>query len=188
MQFHSIKEFTSLGKTRQIRIMAGSKNKHGLTPKQQKFAENLANGMTQTDAYKNAFDAEGMKNATIRSKACILAARPNIRAALDALVEERVRIVEARGLGDRDEVVSLLKRFATDEDRPDHVRLRAVELWGKTCGAFVEVVEDRRGRSAATVATELERRLSALLAAAAPQVTVIEHAPLQDDADDDGAA
>ena len=59
---------------------------------------------------------------------------------------------------------------------------------GKTCGAFVEVVEDRRGRSAATVATELERRLSALLAAAAPQVTVIEHAPQQDDADDDGAA
>jgi hypothetical protein len=97
-----------------------------------------------------------------------------------------MRVLETRGVSDMAKVVGLLRQFAEDDARPDHVRLRAVELWGKTCGAFVEVIEDRRDRPAAAVAVELERRLSALLSAAAPQVTVIDMLPERlDDADDD---
>jgi hypothetical protein len=59
-------------------------------------------------------------------------------------------------------------------------------LWGKTCNAFVEIVEDRRDRPAAAVAVELERRLGALLSAAAPQLTIIDMLPERlDGADDD---
>jgi hypothetical protein len=63
-------------------------------------------------------------------------------------------------------------------------------LWGKTCGAFIEVIEDRRDRPAAMVAVELERRLGALLSAAAPQLTVIDMLPVRvngADDDDDGS-
>ena len=82
--------------------------------------------------------------------------------------------------------MTLLRKFAEDEARPDHVRLRAVELWGKTCGAFVEVIEDRRERPAANVALELERRLGALLGAAASKVNVIDMLPERvNGADDD---
>jgi hypothetical protein len=161
-----------------------------LTPKQRKFAENLADGMTQSDAYKFAYDATDMQGDTIRNKASGLAQRGDIRAAVDALMGERMRQMEVKGVSDRSKVVGLLRQFAEDDARPDHVRLRAVELWGKTCGAFIEVVEDRRDRPAAMVAVELERRLGALLSAAAPQVTVIDMLPERvngADDDDDGS-
>lgn len=169
--------------------MAGIRDQYGLTPKQRKFAENLADGMTQSDAYKFAYDATDMQGDTIRNKASGLAQRGDIRAAVDALMGERMRLMEVKGVSDRSKVVGLLRQFAEDDARPDHVRLRAVELWGKTCGAFVEIVEDRRDRPAAMVAVELERRLGALLSAAAPQVTVIDMLPerLDGEDDDDGS-
>ena len=166
--------------------MAGIRDQYGLTPKQRKFAENLADGMTQSDAYKFAYDATDMQGDTIRNKASQLAQRGDIRAAVDALMGERMRLMEVKGVSDRSKVVGLLRQFAEDDARPDHVRLRAVELWGKTCGAFIEVIEDRRDRPAAAVAVELERRLGALLSAAAPQVTVIDMLPERvNGADDD---
>ena len=166
--------------------MTGVRDQYGLTAKQRKFAENLADGMSQSDAYRNAYDASDMQGDTIRSKASLMAGRDDIRAAVDALMEARMRLIEVKGVSDRAKVVGLLRQFAEDTARPDHVRLRAVELWGKTCGAFVEVIEDRRERPAANVALELERRLGALLGAAASRVNVIDMLPQRvNDADGD---
>ena len=168
--------------------MSGVKDEDGLTAKQAKFAANLAEGMSQAEAYRNAYDAQNMAPETIHSHASRMAARDKVRARVDALMMERMRLLETRGVSDRAKVVGLLRQFAQDEARPDHVRLRAVELWGKTCGAFVEVIEDRRERPASSVAVELERRLGALLGAAASRVNVIDMLPERlDDAggDDD---
>jgi len=166
--------------------MSGVKDEDGLTAKQAKFAANLAEGMSQAEAYRNAYDAENMAPETIHSHASRMAARDKVRTRVDALIGERMRLLETRGVSDRSKVVGLLRQFAEDTARPDHVRLRAVELWGKTCGAFIEVIEDRRDRPAATVAIELERRLGALLSAAAPQLTIIDMLPERlHDADDD---
>ena len=169
--------------------MSGVKDEDGLTAKQAKFAANLAEGMSQAEAYRNAYDAQNMAAETIHSHASRMAARDKVRTRVDALISERMRLLETRGVSDRAKVVGLLRQFAEDDARPDHVRLRAVELWGKTCGAFIEVIEDRRDRPAAAVAVELERRLGALLSAAAPQVTVIDMLPerLDGDDDDDGS-
>jgi hypothetical protein len=170
--------------------MSGVKDEDGLTPKQAKFAANLAEGMSQAEAYRNAYDAENMAPETIHAHASRLAKRDKVAARVDALIAERMRLIETRGVSDRSKVIKLLRQFAEDDARPDHVRLRAVELWGKTCGAFVEIVEDRRDRPAAAVAVELERRLGALLSAAAPQVTVIDMLPVRvngADDDDDGS-
>lgn len=157
--------------------MSGVKDEDGLTPKQAKFAANLAEGMSQAEAYRNAYDAENMANETIHAHASRLAKRDKVAARVNALVEERMRLLETRGVSDRAKVVKLLRQFAEDEARPDHVRLRAVELWGKTCGAFVEVIDDRRERPASMVAMDLERRLGALLSAAAPKVNLIDMLP-----------
>ena len=166
--------------------MSGVKDEDGLTAKQAKFAANLAEGMSQAEAYRNAYDAANMAAETIHSHASRMAARDKVRARVDALISERMRVLETRGVSDRAKVVGLLRQFAEDDARPDHVRLRAVELWGKTCNAFIEVIEDRRDRPAAMVAVELERRLSALLSAAAPQLTIIDMLPERvNGADDD---
>lgn len=166
--------------------MSGVKDEDGLTPKQAKFAANLAEGMSQAEAYRNAYDAQNMAPETIHSHASRMAARDKVRARVDALIAERMRLIEAKGVSDREKVVTLLRKFAEDEARPDAIRLRAVELWGKTCGAFVEVIDDKRERPAANVALELERRLGALLGAAASKVNVIDMLPERvNDADDD---
>jgi peptidyl-tRNA hydrolase len=43
-----------------------------LTAKQEAFAQGIADGLGQADAYRTAYDAEGMKDSTIYSKASVL--------------------------------------------------------------------------------------------------------------------
>jgi hypothetical protein len=58
-----------------------------LTFKQEAFAQAIADGMTQADAYRSAYDAEGMADNTIYSKASVLMS--------DGKVAERVRELKA---------------------------------------------------------------------------------------------
>lgn len=43
-----------------------------LTPKQEKFVQNIISGMSQRQAYKDAYDTKKMKDETIDVKACEL--------------------------------------------------------------------------------------------------------------------
>ncbi len=60
----------------------------GLTPKQAKFAAFLAQGYTQAAAYRAAYDASAMKDATVHQEACRLARDPNVAARLRELLED----------------------------------------------------------------------------------------------------
>lgn len=46
--------------------------KDELTPKQERFIQNIVSGMTQRQAYKEAYNAENMKDETIDTEACLL--------------------------------------------------------------------------------------------------------------------
>ena len=54
-----------------------------LTPKQEAFAQNVASGMTQADAYRNSYNAEKMKPESVQVNASKLMA--------DAKIAQRVR-------------------------------------------------------------------------------------------------
>ena len=56
-----------------------------LTAKQEAFAQAIADGMGQADAYRVAYDAERMKDSTVYSKASILMSDGKIRARVDKL-------------------------------------------------------------------------------------------------------
>ena len=56
-----------------------------LTAKQEAFDQGIADGLGQADAYRMAYDAEGMKDATVYSKASIMMSKGNIRARVDEL-------------------------------------------------------------------------------------------------------
>ena len=143
--------------------MGARYNEHGLTAKQEVFAREVAKGSTLSDAYRTAYDADNMTNEAIHTGAYKLRKNPQVAHRIMVLEEARVREMERKGASDRDEVTKLAKEFATNDGKPDAIRLRALELWGRTCGAFVDIVEDRRERPAAMVASELERRMAALL-------------------------
>lgn len=56
-----------------------------LTAKQEAFAQGIVDGLGQGDAYRMAYDAEGMKDSTIYSKASIMMSKGNIRARIAEL-------------------------------------------------------------------------------------------------------
>jgi hypothetical protein len=56
-----------------------------LTAKQEAFAQGIADGLGQADAYRMAYDAEGMKDSTIYSKASLLMSDGKVRARVDEL-------------------------------------------------------------------------------------------------------
>jgi len=56
-----------------------------LTAKQEAFAQAIADGMGQADAYRMAYDAEGMKDNTVYPKASRMMNEGKIRARVDEL-------------------------------------------------------------------------------------------------------
>lgn len=59
-----------------------------LTIKQEKYVQNLVNGMSQREAYKNSYNAENMKDTTIDNKASKLFKNDKIRARYEELVKK----------------------------------------------------------------------------------------------------
>jgi phage terminase small subunit len=56
-----------------------------LTAKQELFAQCIADGMGQADAYRTAYDAEDMKDSTVYPKASRMLSEGKIRARVDEL-------------------------------------------------------------------------------------------------------
>lgn len=79
-----------------------------LTPKQEKFAQCVADGMTQADAYRAAYSAGGMKAETIQKKACGLMAQGKVRGRVDELKQA----LEDKGLWTREQSVQVLRDVA----------------------------------------------------------------------------
>jgi len=140
-----------------------------LTPKQLHFARCVAQGMTQADAYREAYNPrEGTTAASIHTLASRLMGQVEIRSRVDALVAARERAVAASAVTDREAVVSKLRVWMTGEEETDASRLRAAELLGKASGLFAtEVNVTSKDRDPGEVAAEIEARLAALVGAQA---------------------
>ena len=145
--------------------MSVKKDQGGLTPKQAHFARCVAGGMTQADAYREAYDPKAStKSETIHTLASRLMARGEIRSRVDSIMAAKDRAVAASALSDRDKVLSKL-RFWLDGGVTDSNQLRAAELLGKASGVFTDQVSiTSTERAPAEVAAEIERRLAALVA------------------------
>jgi DnaJ-domain-containing protein 1 len=135
-----------------------------LTAKQEAFAMQVAKGAVLSDAYRECYSAEGMRDSTIWSEACKLAQNPKVATrvkALQAEMEADRRTIERR----REEWV--LKRLAEEAERAetDGARVRALELLGKTVSMFTDKIEqtDTAERSASDIEADLRRRLDRLL-------------------------
>ena len=107
-----------------------------LTAKQEAFAMQVAKGAVLSDAYRECYSAEGMRDSTIWSEACKLAQNPKVATRVKALQAET-----------------------------DGARVRALELLGKTVSMFTDKIEqtDTAERSASDIEADLRRRLDRLL-------------------------
>lgn len=77
----------------------------GLTAKQEKYVQGLVAGLSQRKAYKEAYNTERMKDATIDNNAYKLMQRDDILTRYNELMDEH----KAKALWTREEAVSTLK-------------------------------------------------------------------------------
>ena len=133
----------------------------GLTEKQEAFAQGIMDGMTYTAAYKAAYVCDDMADSTIWARACELAADSKVTGRLHQLkaqkeAERRMQEVSRSGF-----VISELQKMATDQNIPPAVKVRALELMGKTVALFTDRMEteDTTDRSAEEIEAQIKARL-----------------------------
>lgn len=127
-----------------------------LTFKQEKFVQNLIQGMTQREAYKNSYNAEKMKDETIDNKAYQLFKKDEVRARYDELLEEleneAIMTAQKRmmwlsnvvqGYTQEEVLVELPDGTKVKEKVPAKLdtRLKAMDQLNKMSGEYVTKVE-----------------------------------------------
>lgn len=91
-----------------------------LTAKQENFAQCIADGMSQADAYRTAFDAGNMKAETIHKRASELMGNGEVTGRVSAL-RERLTV---KALWSREQSVAALQNVL--DDAPPAARVAAV--------------------------------------------------------------
>ena len=139
-----------------------------LTAKQSAFVRCLLKGdpasgkpMSQSDAYRHAYDADNMSDAAIWNEASKLCAHPVVSIRLHAGMKRLEDGALHSGLSLRSHVQRELYQLSTHADT-DQAKIRSLELLGKldNVGAFVERIENTDTElTSAQVRAEIERKL-----------------------------
>ena len=108
----------------------------GLTAKQEAFCVELARTGNASEAYRKAYDASGMKAATISRTAAELQSRPKIAARIEALRTE-VRRKGVVTLEEHLKALGVLRNKAV-EARQYSAAISAEIARGKVCGLYTD--------------------------------------------------
>lgn len=105
--------------------------------KQETFAQNLAKGMSQRQAYLAAFpSAKNWKPETVDNKAYKLANSDEILARCNELKEASA----CNAILDRQERMIILSNFALNEELFPKARMQAIDLLNKMDGDYVQKI------------------------------------------------
>ena len=111
-----------------------------LTEQQEKFCLNIASGMNQTAAYKDAYNSQNMKIEAIYVEASRLMDNPKII----------LRIEELRKEARSDRIINtiqkkeLLTQWIYDDDTSKGDRLKALDILNKMDGEYIEKLESKQ--------------------------------------------
>ena len=146
------------------------KGRRPLTSKQQAFADGVVSGLSQSEAYRrayNVYDKDGklkMKASAVHTESSALAGHPEVARRIAAGLAEKERAAQRSGLSRRAMVLERLEHEAMHAEA-DAARIRALELLGKHERLFVDVVENQEDtRTADDLREELAQRLAGLTA------------------------
>ncbi len=133
-----------------------------LTAKRERFARLIAQGKTQADAYREAYDAVGMQDATVWTEASKLARHPKVAIRVDELKME-AEVVRREMLMNREEAILQRLEHEAMTAKTDSARIRALELLGRHIGMFKDQIEvEHVERSAEQVEADILARLERL--------------------------
>lgn len=126
--------------------------KDELTPKQERFIQNIVSGMTQRQAYKEAYNAENMKDETIDTEASLLFNDQKVskryRELMDKLQDEAIMSAKERMVWLSDVVKGKVKHtsYGTNGEAYENEayigdKLRAIDTLNKMSGEYITKVE-----------------------------------------------
>lgn len=121
-----------------------------LTAKQETFAQKIVEGMTQTDAYRAAYNTKKMTDKSVWEKASELAN--------DVKVAERIRElrdrIASKSIMTAQERMEWLTELVMGQDASYSDRLKAIDIMNKMQGEYVQKVE-ADVKSEMTISVEL---------------------------------
>jgi len=152
---------TGKGKGKHLRVV-GKEDK--LTAKQEAFAMQVAKGAMLSEAYRDCYAADSMRDSTIWSEACKLAQNPKVATRIKGIQADMEASQRTRDQRLREHVLKRLMEEA-DNAETDGSRVRSLELLGKTVSMFTDRIEqaDDAERSASDIEADLRKRLDRLL-------------------------
>ena len=107
-----------------------------LTAKQSAFADLIAGGLNQTQAYRGAYNAEGMTSDTVKVEAHRLSRHPKIVWAVDRLRKGCPSTRRMVSDLTADWVTVKMQDMVDSPYTTASMKLNALELLGKTLGMF----------------------------------------------------
>lgn len=155
---HCIERIADMHRTHQPnrQEMDDAKDLPRLTHKQQKFVEGLLEGMTASDAYRQAYNAENMADNTIWCQASLLRSDPKVAKWLEAAKQagfNKVVVTKETHL----QSLKRLQEIALEQG-DTKAALRAEELMGKVNGLYVDRFRDETP----VTEEEIDRQLAEL--------------------------
>jgi hypothetical protein len=138
----------------------------GLTAKQQLFVTLSFSGLSNVEAYRQAYDCEGLAPGTIYDKAYLLAHEPLIKAKIKSLMAVRDSRATLAPWLTQNWILNGIANLAQHAEK-EAVQLAAYVALGKTAGIdlFRETVRHEQvSRSVEDVETELKAKLDTMRA------------------------
>ena len=126
-----------------------------LTAKQEKFVQNIVNGMSQIDAYKDAYSAGQMSDNAISREASLLMKNPKVaqrhkelgdKTASKAIMTAQERLEYLSGVindKNKEKRVVLIDGVAETVEEPAdlNTKLKAIDLMNKMQGEYVQKIQ-----------------------------------------------
>lgn len=112
-----------------------------LTTKQERFIQNIVSGMSQRQAYKEAYNAENMEDKTIDEEACRLFNDCKISARYQELIDK----LEDETIMTAMEKRRMLKEMAINKENSITDRIKAIDTDNKMAGEYTTKIEGDLG-------------------------------------------
>jgi phage terminase small subunit len=110
---------------------------HMLTAKQEKFVQNILEGMSQADAYRSAYPNQRMSDKSVWETASKLMNNPKVVSRLkelrDKLASESIMTAQER--------MEWLTRLVRDEGEDTTDKLKAIDIMNKMSGEYVTKID-----------------------------------------------
>lgn len=132
----------------------------GLTLKQEEFARLLAEGATNSEAYRQAYNCDGMAQTTVWQEGCKLAQHPKVAARVEELLAEKKAKAQHVEAKNSDRIWRQVWAVLEGDDTPAAVKVSAATLAAKLSGMMVEKLEVKGAETAEAIEKELLQRLA----------------------------